>query len=191
MRPEDFEDPSNWAAVGRPTWFSDIAIMSPEGKLLPTDEIGEVVARGDLLMNGYWRMPEKTAETIVDGWLHTGDRGLIDSRGFLYLKDRLKDIVITGGFNVYPVDVENALSQHPSVHECLVFGLPDEKWGETPCAFVELKPGKTATADELIAWCRTHLAAFKCPRHIVFTELPKTSTGKIQKFVLRDRVKDA
>ena len=182
MRPEDFEDPNNWAAVGRPTWFSDVAIMSPEGKLLPTGEIGEVVARGDLLMNGYWRMPEKTAETIIDGWLHTGDRGLIDERGFLYLKDRLKDIVITGGFNVYPVDVENALSQHPAVHECLVFGLPNEKWGETVQAAVQLHPGKTADEAELIAFVRNLLGPVQTPKRVHFYEsLPRSNVGKLLK----------
>ena len=182
MRPEDFEDPNNWAAVGRPTWFSDVAIMSPEGKLLPSGEIGEVVARGDLLMNGYWRMPEKTAETIIDGWLHTGDRGLIDERGFLFLKDRLKDIVITGGFNVYPVDVENALSQHPAVHECLVFGLPDEKWGETVQAAVQLHPGKNADEAELIAFVRNLLGPVQTPKHIHFYEsLPRSNVGKLLK----------
>ena len=182
MRPEDFEDPNNWAAVGRPTWFSDVAIMSPEGKILPTGEIGEVVARGDLLMNGYWRMPEKTAETIIDGWLHTGDRGLIDERGFLYLKDRLKDIVITGGFNVYPVDVENALSQHPAVHECLVFGLPDEKWGETVQAAVQLHPGKKADEAELIAFVRNLLGPVQTPKHVHFYEsLPRSNVGKLLK----------
>lgn len=182
MRPEDFEDPNNWAAVGRPTWFSDVAIMSPEGNLLPTGEIGEVVARGDLLMNGYWRMPEKTAETIIDGWLHTGDRGLIDERGFLYLKDRLKDIVITGGFNVYPVDVENALSQHPAVHECLVFGLPDEKWGETVQAAVQLHPGQQVDEAELIAFVRNLLGPVQTPKRIHFYEsLPRSNVGKLLK----------
>ncbi|QWE21432.1 class I adenylate-forming enzyme family protein [Polynucleobacter sp. AP-Kolm-20A-A1] len=182
MRPEDFEDPNNWAAVGRATWFSDVAIMSPEGKLLPTGEIGEVVARGDLLMNGYWRMPEKTAETIIDGWLHTGDRGLIDERGFLYLKDRLKDIVITGGFNVYPVDVENALSQHPAVHECLVFGLPDEKWGETVQAAVQLHPGQKVGEAELVAFVRNLLGPVQTPKHIHFYDsLPRSNVGKLLK----------
>ena len=182
MRPEDFEDPNNWAAVGRPTWFSDVAIMSPEGELLPTGEIGEVVARGDLLMNGYWRMPEKTAETIINGWLHTGDRGLIDKRGFLYLKDRLKDIVITGGFNVYPVDVENALSQHPAVHECLVFGLPDEKWGETVQAAVQLHPGQKADEAELIAFVRNLLGPVQTPKRVHFYDsLPRSNVGKLLK----------
>ncbi|HEY9279270.1 MAG TPA: AMP-binding protein, partial [Eoetvoesiella sp.] len=109
MRAEDFEDENNWRSVGRQALLSDMAIMSPEGKLLPANEIGEIVVRGDIIMSGYWKMPEKTAEAIVDGWLHTGDRGYIDERRYLYLKDRLRDLVITGGFNVYPIDVENVL----------------------------------------------------------------------------------
>ena len=190
MRPEDFEDPNNWAAVGRPTWFSDVAIMSPEGKILPTGEIGEVVARGDLLMNGYWRLPEKTAETIIDGWLHTGDRGLIDERGFLYLKDRLKDIVITGGFNVYPVDVENALSQHPAVHECLVFGLPDEKWGETVQAAVQLHPGKKVDEAELMTFVRNLLGPVQTPKRVHFYEsLPRSNVGKLLKSAVIEKLK--
>ena len=189
MRPEDFEDPNNWAAVGRPTWFSDVAIMSPEGKILPTGEIGEVVARGDLLMNGYWRLPEKTAETIIDGWLHTGDRGLIDERGFLYLKDRLKDIVITGGFNVYPVDVENALSQHPAVHECLVFGLPDEKWGETVQAAVQLHPGKKVDEAELMTFVRNLLGPVQTPKRVHFYEsLPRSNVGKLLKSAVIEKL---
>lgn len=187
MQPEDFEDPANWAAVGRTTWFSDVAIMAPDGRLLPTGEVGEVVARGDLLMTGYWRLPEKTAETLVDGWLHTGDRGLIDERGYLYLKDRLKDMVITGGFNVYPVDVENALGQHPAVHECAVFGLPDDKWGETVQAAVQLRPGEQATEAELIAFVRERLGPVQTPKHVHFHEsLPRSPVGKVLKSAVRD-----
>ncbi|CAN7168379.1 AMP-binding protein [Acidovorax sp. LjRoot66] len=187
MRPEDFEDPHNWAAVGRTTWFSDVAIMAPDGRLLPTGEVGEVVARGDLLMTGYWRLPEKTAETLVDGWLHTGDRGLIDGRGYLYLKDRLKDMVITGGFNVYPVDVENALGQHPAVHECTVFGLPDDKWGETVQAAVQLRPGQQASEAELIAFVRERLGPVQTPKHIHFHDsLPRSPVGKVLKSAVRD-----
>jgi len=188
MRPEDFEDPRNWAAVGRSTWFNDVAIMAPDGRLLPTGEVGEVVARGDLLMSGYWRLPEKTAETLVNGWLHTGDRGLIDARGYLYLKDRLKDMVITGGFNVYPVDVENALGQHPAVHECAVFGVPDDKWGEAVHAGVQLRPGMQASAAELIAFVRERLGPVQSPKHIHFHDsLPRSPVGKVLKTAVRDR----
>ncbi|OYU98502.1 MAG: long-chain fatty acid--CoA ligase [Burkholderiales bacterium PBB5] len=187
MRPEDFEDPANWAAVGRVSWFTDIAAMAPDGRLLPTGEVGEVVARGDLLMSGYWRLPDKTAETLVDGWLHTGDRGLIDARGFLYLKDRLKDLVITGGFNVYPIDVENALGQHPAVHECAVFGVPDDKWGEAVHASVQLRPGQQASAAELMALVRERLGPVHTPKQIHFHDsLPRSVVGKVLKTTLRE-----
>jgi len=186
MRPEDFEDEDNWGAVGRTTWFSEVAIMSPDGRLLPVGEVGEVVARGDLLMTGYWRLPEQTAETIVGGWLHTGDRGLIDARGFLYLKDRLKDMVITGGFNVYPVDVENALGQHPAVHECAVFGIPDAKWGEAVQAAVQLRDGVPASEAELIAFVRERLGPVPCPKRIHFhASLPRSPVGKVMKNTVR------
>jgi fatty-acyl-CoA synthase len=192
MRPEDFEDPRNRASVGRTTWFSDVAIMAPDGQLLPPGHVGEVVARGDLLMSGYWRLPEKTAETLVDGWLHTGDRGLMDERGYLYLKDRLKDMVITGGFNVYPVDVENALGQHPSVHECAVFGIPDDKWGEAVQAAVQLRPGQQATEAELIRFVRERLGPVQTPKHIHFYEmLPRSPVGKVLKTAVRERALSA
>ena len=187
MRSEDFADEANWAAVGRCTWFSDVAIMSPEGKLLATGEVGEVVARGPLLMTGYWKLPEKTAETLVDGWLHTGDRGMFDERGYLYLKDRLKDMVITGGFNVYPIEVENALSQHPAVHECTVFGVPDDKWGESVQAAVQLRPGESASEADLTAFVRERLGPVQTPKRIHFIQdLPRSPVGKVLKNAVRD-----
>ncbi|MCW5221382.1 class I adenylate-forming enzyme family protein [Verminephrobacter aporrectodeae] len=187
MRPEDFEDPHNVSAVGRVTWFNDLAIMAPDGRLLPAGEVGEVVARGDLLMTGYWRLPEKTAETLAGGWLHTGDRGLIDARGYLHLRDRLKDMVISGGFNVYPVDVENALGQHPAVYECAVFGLPDEKWGETVQAAVQLHPGQVADEAALIAFVRERLGPVQTPKRIHFHDsLPRSPVGKVLKSAVRD-----
>lgn len=187
MRPEDFEDEANWAAVGRATWYSDVAIMSPDGALLPPGEVGEVVARGPLVMTGYWRLPEKTAETLVDGWLHTGDRGLFDARGYLYLKDRLKDLVITGGFNVYPIEVENALSQHPAVHESTVFGIPDDKWGESVNAAVQLRPGQRASEAELAAFVRERLGPVQTPKRIHFVQdLPRSPVGKVLKNAVRD-----
>lgn len=187
MRPEDFEQEANWAAVGRRTWYSDVAIMSPDGLLLETGEVGEVVARGPLVMTGYWNLPEKTAETLVDGWLHTGDRGMFDERGYLYLKDRLKDMVITGGFNVYPIDVENALAQHPAVHECAVFGIPDDKWGESVQAAVQLRPDQQATEADLGAFLRERLGPVQTPKRIHFmSELPRSPVGKVLKNAVRD-----
>jgi len=190
MRPDDFEDERHWAAVGRTAWFSDVAIMSPSGEILPPGEIGEVVARGDLLMSGYWRLPDKTAETLVDGWLHTGDRGLIDEQGYLFLKDRLRDVVITGGFNVYPVDVENALGQHPAVHECVVFGVPDDKWGESVQAAVQLRPGAAPLPSEaeLVAFVRERLGPVQTPKRIHFhASLPRSPVGKVLKTEVRQQ----
>ncbi len=186
LRPEDFDDPALAASVGRASWFTEVAIMAPDGRLLPAGEIGEVVVRGDLVMTGYWRLPEKTAETLVDGWLHTGDRGLVDARGYLFLKDRLRDVVITGGFNVYPVDVENALGQHPAVHDCAVFGLPDDKWGEAVRAAVQLRPGMAADEAALQAFVRERLGAVATPKRIHFhADLPRSPVGKVLKSTVR------
>jgi acyl-CoA synthetase (AMP-forming)/AMP-acid ligase II len=162
--------------------------MAPDGRLLPRGEVGEVVARGDLVMTGYWNRPDLTAATIVDGWLHTGDRGLIDAQGFLYLKDRLREVVITGGFNVYPIDVENALGQHPAVHECAVFGVPDDKWGEAVHAAVQLREGCAVQATELIAFVRERLGPVQTPKQIHFhTSLPRSTVGKVLKNTVRDQ----
>ena len=187
LRPADLEAPQNRASVGRATWLSDVAIMGPDGALLPRGEIGEVVVHGDLTMTGYWRLPEKTAETLVDGWLHTGDTGLIDARGYLFLKDRLRDVIITGGFNVYPVDVENALSSHPAVYECSVFGLPDDKWGEAVHAAVQFHPGAQADADALKAHVRALLGPVATPKQVhIHDSLPRSSVGKVLKNAVRD-----
>ncbi|MGI4858743.1 MAG: class I adenylate-forming enzyme family protein [Janthinobacterium lividum] len=189
MKPEDFEDRARWSSVGATTWFSDVAIMSPEGRLLPSGEVGEVVARGDLLMTGYWNLPEKTADTITDGWLHTGDSGFIDATGFLYLKDRIRDLVITGGFNVYPIDVENALGQHPAVHECAVFGIADEKWGEAVQAAVQLRADMVVDEAELIAFVRNRLGPVHTPKRVHFYgDLPRSPVGKVLKSVVREAV---
>ena len=154
LSPADLMDPENRASVGRVTWLSDIAIFSPSGEMLGAGEMGEVAIKGDLVMTGYWKLPEKTSETIKNGWLHTGDVGYVDDRGYLFLKERLRDVIITGGFNVYPIDVEGTLSLHKAVHEACVFGMPDDKWGETVNAAIELKPSCTASADELKAFVR-------------------------------------
>ena len=186
LPPEELAEPSNRGSVGRTTWLSDMAIMSPDGSLLPAGELGEVVVKGDLVMSGYWRLPEKTAETIVAGWLHTGDVGLVDDRGYLYLKDRIRDVVITGGFNVYPVDVENALSLHPAVYESTVFGVPDPKWGEAVHAAVQLHAGKTVTPEALMAHVRERLGPVQTPKQVHFYDsLPRSSVGKVLKTAVR------
>jgi fatty-acyl-CoA synthase len=154
------------------------------------ETLGEVMMRGNVVMKGYLKNRTASDEAFAGGWFHSGDLGVKYPDGYIQLKDRSKDIIISGGENISSIEVEDALFKHPAVQAAAVVAKPDEKWGETPCAFVELKPEASATADELMAWCRQHLAAYKCPRHIVFTELPKTSTGKIQKFRLRDMAKD-
>ena len=131
MRAEEWIIPKNTSSTGRVTCLTQIGIMDKNGKMLPANVEGELVLSGDLVMKGYYKMPEKTAETIIDGWLHTGDIGYIDKSGFVFIKDRIRDVVVTGGFNVYPTDVEAILGQHPDICECVVFGLPDSKWGES------------------------------------------------------------
>jgi fatty-acyl-CoA synthase len=154
------------------------------------ETIGEVMFRGNVVMQGYLKNKATTEKAFAGGWFHSGDLGVVHPDGYIQLKDRSKDIIISGGENISSIEVEDALYRHPAVQAAAVVAKPDDKWGETPCAFVELKPGTTATAEELIAWCRKHLAGYKCPRYIVFRELPKTSTGKIQKFILREMAKE-
>jgi fatty-acyl-CoA synthase len=140
-------------------------------------------------MKGYLKNPRATDEAFKGGWFHSGDLGVMHPDGYIELKDRSKDIIISGGENISTIEVESVLFRHPAVLEAAVVARPDSHWGETPCAFVTLKAGKTATAEELIAFCRANMAHFKAPKTVVFAELPKTSTGKIQKFVLRERAK--
>ncbi|MFZ9635581.1 MAG: acyl-CoA synthetase, partial [Alphaproteobacteria bacterium] len=158
---------------------------------VPSDgeTIGEVFMRGHIVMKGYLRNPKATRAAFRGGWFHTGDLGVMHPNGYIELKDRSKDIIISGGENISTIEVEGALYRHPAVLEAAVVARPDETWGETPCAFVALKDGAQATAEEIIAFCRTQLARFKCPRSVVFGPLPKTSTGKIQKYVLRERAR--
>jgi fatty-acyl-CoA synthase len=153
------------------------------------ETMGEVMMRGNVVMRGYLKNPAASAEAFEGGWFHSGDLGVIYPDGYIQLKDRSKDIIISGGENISSIEVEDALFKHPAVQSTAVVARPDEKWGETPCAFIELKPGASATEAEIIAWCREHLAAYKIPRTVVFAELPKTSTGKIQKYRLRETAK--
>jgi fatty-acyl-CoA synthase len=168
-------------------------VLDPETmRPVPRDgqTLGEVMFRGNVVMRGYLKNKASTDKAFEGGWFHSGDLGVIHPDGYIQIKDRSKDIIISGGENISSIEVEDALYRHPAVQAAAVVAKPDEKWGETPCAFVELKPGAAATADELIAWCRMHLAGYKCPRHVVFAELPKTSTGKIQKFRLREMARE-
>ncbi len=153
--------------------------------------MGEVVMRGNIVMKGYYNEPEATAEAFRGGWFHSGDLAVLHPDGYIELRDRSKDIIISGGENISSIEVEGVLLRHPAVAGSAVVAKPDEKWGETPCAFVELRSGANASAEELLEWCRAGLARYKVPRHLVFAEVPKTSTGKIQKFKLREMAKEA
>jgi len=154
------------------------------------ETIGEVMFRGNVVMKGYLKNPTATAEAFAGGWFHSGDLGVMHEDGYIELKDRSKDIIISGGENISTIEVEGVLYKHPAVREAAVVARPDEKWGETPCDFVTLKEGASASEAEIIAFCRDNLAHYKAPRTVIFTELPKTSTGKIQKFVLRQRLQE-
>ncbi|MBC7832109.1 MAG: acyl-CoA synthetase [Hyphomicrobium sp.] len=174
--------------------LEDLTVLDPLTMTrVPADgaTIGEVMFRGNIVMKGYLKNPAATNEAFEGGWFHSGDLGVLYPDGYIQLKDRSKDIIISGGENISSIEVEDVLYKHPAVAYCAVVAKPDEKWGETPCAFIELRPGMTATAEELLSWSRDRLARYKVPRHIVFAEVPRTSTGKIQKFKLREMAKNA
>jgi fatty-acyl-CoA synthase len=155
------------------------------------ETIGELMFRGNICMKGYLKNESATAAAFRGGWFHTGDLGVITEDGYVRIKDRSKDIIISGGENISSIEIEDALYRHPAVSVAAVVAMPDDKWGEVPCAFVELKDGMDASVEEIIAHCRQLLAGFKLPKAVFFGELPKTSTGKIQKFELRARVKSS
>jgi fatty-acyl-CoA synthase len=175
--------------VAMPTQ-NEVTVLAPgTTQRVPTDgrTLGEIGVRGNTVMKGYLRNPGATREAFAGGWFRTGDLAVVHEDNYIEIKDRAKDIIISGGENISTLEIEEALYRHPSVMEAAVVAKPDEKWGETPCAFIVLKPGAPeVTAEDLIQWCRDRLAHFKCPRHVVFSELPKTSTGKVQKYVLRE-----
>ncbi|HXG92083.1 MAG TPA: fatty acid--CoA ligase [Blastocatellia bacterium] len=178
------------AKTGYPMIGVDIRVVDDDGRDVPADsgEVGEVIARANVVMAGYWRQPEATDAVIVDGWFHTGDMATIDSEGYIEVVDRKKDLIISGGENISSIEVEGLLYKHPSVLEAAVVAAPDERWGEVPFAIVVLKEGAETTESELIEFCREHLAHYKCPKRVDFIEaLPRTGTGKIQKNLLRER----
>lgn len=164
-----------------------MAIFDADDRPVPTGSIGEICVRGPMVMQGYWRQPELTKEALRGGWMHTGDAGYIDARGFVFLVDRVKDMIVTGGENVYSAEVENAIYQHPAVHECAVVGVPSEAWGEAVHAIVVTKPGLNVTGEEIIAFCRARIAHYKAPKtcEVRGAELPKSGAGKILKADLR------
>jgi fatty-acyl-CoA synthase len=170
----------------------DLRVTGPGMRDVPADgeTMGEVLMRGNNVMLGYYRNPEATAEAFEGGWFHSGDLAVVHPDGYIELRDRKKDIVISGGENISSIEVEKVLADHPAVAEVAIVAVPDAKWGEAPKAFIGLKPGRSVTAEELIAWCRERLAHFKCPKHVEFGALPRTATGKIRKNELRARSRD-
>ncbi|MCE2681123.1 MAG: acyl-CoA synthetase [Burkholderiales bacterium] len=172
----------------------DVTVLNPDTlEPVPADgeTIGEIMFRGNLVMKGYLKNPKATAESFAGGWFHTGDLAVLHPDGYVKIKDRSKDVIISGGENISSLEVEEVLYRHPAVSLAAVVAKPDEKWGEVPCAFVELKEGANATAQEIVEFCKQGLAKFKVPKQVVFGVIPKTSTGKVQKFLLRERMKSA
>jgi len=169
-----------------------LVVMDPKTmRPVPADgeTMGEIMFRGNITMKGYLKNGKATEEAFAGGWFHSGDLAVMQPDGYAKIRDRAKDIIISGGENISSLEVEDVLYRHPAVLAAAVVAKPDVKWGETPCAFVELKPGASATEHDIIAHCRANLARFKVPRTVVFGSLPKTSTGKIQKFVLRQKAR--
>jgi fatty-acyl-CoA synthase len=178
----------------RYTCQEGMTVMDPDAMAeVPRDgaTMGEIMFRGNITMKGYLRNPKATAEAFAGGWFHTGDLAVLQPDGYVKIRDRSKDVIISGGENISSLEVEDVLYRHPAVLAAAVVAQPDARWGEAPCAFVEVKPGASVTEAELIEHCRAQMARFKAPRRVVFGELPKTSTGKIQKFVLRERARSA
>ncbi|MEO8297867.1 MAG: long-chain-fatty-acid--CoA ligase [Burkholderiales bacterium] len=183
----DPQRPQRLTSCGRPATGVELKIAGADGVALPAGETGEILLRGHFITKGYWRKPEATAAAIRDGWYHTGDAGYVDAEGYLYLRDRIKDMVISGGENVYPAEVESALSRHPGIADVAVIGVPDDKWGEAVKAVVVPRAGHTLDPQEVLAFARQHIAGFKCPKSIDIVEaLPRNASGKLLKRVLRE-----
>ncbi|HMP46051.1 MAG TPA: fatty acid--CoA ligase, partial [Sphingopyxis sp.] len=189
LPPEDHDPAGNkrMRSAGKPLPGVEIRILGPDGQELPTGEVGEIVTRSSNNMIGYWNLPDATAKTMTEGaWIHTGDAGYLDEDGYVFIHDRMKDMIITGGENVYPAEVESAIYGHPAVQEVAVIGIPDDKWGETVKAVVVAKPGETVEEADIIAWARERIAPFKAPRSIdVIDALPRNASGKILRKDLR------
>jgi len=181
--------PGRLRSAGRPVYSAEVRIVDPNDRELPRGEIGEIIVRGPIVMQGYWRKPELTAQTLRGGWMHTGDSGYFDDDGFLFIADRIKDMIISGGENVYSIEVENAISSHPDVAQCAVIGIPDPRWGEAVHAIVVARMGADGlTAESIIAHCRPIIAGYKCPRSVDLRRelLPQSSVNKIDKASLRE-----
>ena len=180
-------DPARLRSAGQACYGFELRIVGPDGAELPRGQLGEIVGRGDNLMTGYWKQPEATDAALRDGWMHTGDAGYMDDEGYVFITDRFKDMIISGAENIYSLEVENVLSQHPAVQECAVIGVPDDAWGERVHAIIVPKPGMTVALDELANYARQHIAGYKVPRSLEIRDepLPRAAAGKVLKASLR------
>ena len=188
MMPED-HDPKKGKLIscGKALKGVELKVVDENGNDLKIGEIGEVISKSDLNMKGYWNKPDATKESIVDGWFYSGDAGFFDDEGYLFIHDRVKDMIVSGGENIYPAEVENALMSHEEILDAAVVGIPDDKWGESVIAFVVVGESTTLTEDAIISYVRTQIAAYKCPKSIKFiNELPRNPSGKILRRELRD-----
>src|SRR3990172_1868613 len=178
------------AKTGKEFMAVDVRVINEKGEEIRKDEkgVGEIIVKGDIVTKGYWKLPEETEKSIRDGWLHTGDMAVMDEEGYVTIVDRKKDMILTGGENVYSTEVENVLYMHPAILECAVVGIPDAKWGEAVKGVVVLKSGQKAAAEEIIQFCKEKIAHYKAPKSIDFiAALPRTGSGKIHKKGLRDK----
>lgn len=186
MRANELLLEENLTSVGRPSSVATVGIMNASGSMLPPGELGEIVVSGPLLMTGYLARPADTARTIVDGWLHTGDLGVMDARGYIFIRGRLREIINSGGFKLFPGDIEASLARHPAVAECAVFGVDDPKWGEAVHAAVVVRPGIKVTDEELIAWVKVELGSVKAPKKVWYVErLERNAAGKVSRAAVR------
>jgi acyl-CoA synthetase (AMP-forming)/AMP-acid ligase II len=186
MAPQQHADGSlaseRFSSAGRPTPLVHVAIMDDDGNVLPTGERGEIVVRSSLVMAGYYKNPSATEDAGRFGWHHTGDIGYLDADNYLFIVDRAKDMIITGGFNVYSAEVEQALMEHPAIQDCAIIGLPDDKWGERVTAVVQLRPGYSVTEDEVRAFVKARIGSIKAPKQVdVWPDLPRSRVGKVLK----------
>ena len=192
LRPDGTIARERLTSAGRPTPLVTVAIMSPDGELLPTGERGEVVVRGSLVMAGYHKDPAATAEASKFGWHHTGDIGYLDENNYLFIVDRAKDMVITGGFNVYSTEVEQTIMQHPAVQDCAVVGMPDDKWGERATAVLQLRAGSAVEPAEIESFVKQRIGSVKTPKQIeVWPDLPRSKVGKVLKTEIRKQLLEA
>jgi acyl-CoA synthetase (AMP-forming)/AMP-acid ligase II len=190
LPPEDHDPNGNkrMRSCGRPIAGVEIRVVDAEGNDVPVGQVGEIICRTKQVMKGYWNLPEETAKAIRNGWFYTGDAGYLDEDGYLYIHDRVKDMIVSGGENVYPAEVEAVLLAHPAVAEAAVIGVPDIEWGQRVVAVVVLRSGRSVTEAELVDWCRQRLAGYKVPRAIRFARaLPRTASGKLQRWQVREQ----